>query len=155
MTRQVPLAEGLFTWPSEDPALIGGRSSNGEIVFPYRTHRIVGKRREELEKVELPRRGTLWTFTTQQFRPPAPPYAGDDDATTFAPFAVGYVELPGALRVEARLTECDPEKLKIGQPMELRIVPFGKNADGDQTMIFAFAPADSDDLAEGDRDGRQ
>jgi uncharacterized OB-fold protein len=155
VNQQVPLAEGLFTWPSEDPALIGGRSSDGQIVFPYRSHRIVGTRRETLEPVELPRRGTLWTFTTQQFRPPEPPYAGDDDATTFTPFAIGYVELPGALRVEARLTESDPEKLRIGQPMELRIVPFGKNADGDQTMIFAFAPADGDDAAEGDHDGRK
>ena len=36
-----------------------------------------------------------------------------------------------------------------------RIVPFGKNADGDQTMIFAFAPADGDDAVEGDHDGRK
>jgi len=96
--------------------------------------------REELERVELPRRGTLWTFTTQRFRPPQPPYNGNDDASTFEPFAVGYVELPDTLRVEARLTEPDPDKLRIGQEMELRIVPFGLDADGNQTMIYAFAP---------------
>jgi uncharacterized OB-fold protein len=138
---QVPLAENLFTWPAEEPALIAGRSSDGTLVFPYRSHRLVGGVREELERVELPRRGTLWTFTTQRFRPPAPPYAGDDTPETFEPFAVGYVELPGALRVEARLTEADPEKLAIGQEMELRIVPFGTDGDGNQTMIYAFAPA--------------
>ncbi|WP_024795235.1 Zn-ribbon domain-containing OB-fold protein [Tomitella biformata] len=137
---QVPIAEDLFTWPSESPALIAGRSSDGKLEFPYRTHRLVGGVREELEKVELPRRGTLWTFTSQVFRPPAPPYAGDDDAKSFVPFSVGYVELEGALRVESRLTEPDPDKLRIGQEMELRIVPFGIDADGNQTMIYAFAP---------------
>lgn len=139
---QVPLAEGLFTWPAEEPALIAGRSSDGKLAFPYRRHRIVGGAREELERVELPRRGTLWTFTTQRFRPPSPPYTGDDTAETFQPFAVGYVELPGALRVEARLTEADPEKLRIGQEMELRIVPFSRDAEGNETMIYAFAPVE-------------
>jgi uncharacterized protein len=145
MTTQVPLAEDLFTWPAEEPALIAGRSSDGSLVFPYRRHRIVGGEREELERVELPRRGTLWTFTTQVFRPPSPPYAGADDAQSFEPFAVGYVELPGALRVEARLTEADAGKLAIGQEMELRIVPFGTDAQGNQTMIYAFAPVDPTD----------
>jgi uncharacterized protein len=142
VTTQVPIAEDLFTWPSDEPALVAGRSSDGRLVFPFRTHRIVGGVREELERVELPRRGTLWTFTTQVFRPPAPPYAGEDDAKTFEPFAVGYVELPGALRVEARLTEPDPARLRIGQEMELRIVPFGHDAEGNQTMTYAFAPVD-------------
>jgi uncharacterized OB-fold protein len=140
MPTQVPIAEELFTWPSDDPALIGGRVSDGRLLFPYRRHVVVGTEREEVERVELPRRGTLWTFTTQVFRPPSPPYAGEDDAQSFVPFAVGYVDLPGALRVEARLTESDPDKLRIGQEMELRIVPFGHDRDGNETMMFAFAP---------------
>jgi uncharacterized OB-fold protein len=113
-------------------------------VFPYRRHRIVGKTREKLEQVELPRRGRLWTFTTQRFRPPEPPYAGDDDEASFEPFAVGYIELPGALMVEARLTEPDYDKLRIGQEMELAIVPFGTDAAGNQTMMYAFAPVKED-----------
>jgi uncharacterized OB-fold protein len=146
---QVPVADDLFTWPSARPALIAGRSSDGRLVFPYRRDRLVGGIREQLERVELPRRGTLWTFTSQQFRPPAPPYAGNDTAETFEPFTVGYVDLPGALRVEARLTEPDPEKLTIGQEMELRIVPFGRDADGNETMIYAFAPVEGADSVEG------
>ena len=141
---QIPLAEDLFTWPAEEPALIAGRSSDGKLVFPYRKHKIVGGKREELERVPLPRRGTLWTFTSQVFRPPSPPYAGDDDAKTFKPFAVGYVELEGALRVETRLTEADPAKLKIGQEMELRIEVFRKDAEGNELMMYAFAPVEGD-----------
>jgi uncharacterized protein len=148
---QVPIAEDLFTWPAAEPSLLAGRSSDGRLVFPYRRHRLVGGKREELEKVELPRRGTLWTFTTQNFRPPAPPYAGDDTAETFQPFAVGYVELPGALRVEARLTEADPAKLFIGQQMELRIVPLRTDPAGNQTMIYAFAPVAGEGTDDGTR----
>ncbi|MCW2784703.1 MAG: hypothetical protein JWP74_1220 [Marmoricola sp.] len=144
---QVPIAPDLFTWPSDSPSLIAGKGSDGKLEFPYRSHRLVGGVREELEKVELPRRGTLWTFTSQVFRPPAPPYAGNDDVKSFQPFSVGYVELPGALKIEARLTEPDPDKLSIGQEMELRIVPFGLDADGNETMIYAFAPVQDGDTA--------
>ena len=66
----------------------------------------------------LPRRGTLWTWTTQGFEPPSPPYVRDRDGE-FEPYAVGYVELPGFLRVEGRLTESRPERLRIGMEMEV------------------------------------
>jgi uncharacterized OB-fold protein len=48
----------------------------------------VERRRER----RLARRGTLWTWTIQCFRPKSPPYAGD--AESFEPYGVGYVELP-------------------------------------------------------------
>lgn len=144
---QVPLAEGLFTWPSAEPKLLAGQASDGSLTFPYRSHRLVGQRREALTQVELPRRGTLWTFTTQYFRPTSPPYAGDDTEETFEGFTVGYVELPGALRIQARLTEPDVSKLRIGQEMELRIIPLGKDRDGNQTMIYAFAPIEQETTA--------
>lgn len=90
----------------------------------------------------LKRRGTLWGFTTQQFRPPSPPYDGDDTAETFEPYALGYVELPGQLMVQARFTESDPDKLTIGQEMELRVVPYTTRADGTEILTYAFAPAE-------------
>ena len=34
-------------------------------------------------------------------------------------FAVGYVEFPDCLRVEGRLTESDPARLRIGMPMSV------------------------------------
>ena len=57
----------------------------------------------------LARRGRLWAWTTQGFPPPSPPYAGPA-GKDFVPFGVGYVEL-GDVKVEARLTESDPEVL--------------------------------------------
>ena len=93
----------------------------------------------EVTKTLLSDRGTLWTFTTQGFPPPSPPY---DGAETFEPYALGYVELPGEVMVEARLTEPDPDRLAIGQPMRLAIVPYTVRPDGTQVLTFAFEPAD-------------
>ena len=52
---------------------------------------------------------------------------------------VGYVELPGEVRVEARLTEADPERLRIGMPMELVLIPAPA---GNGAVTYAFTPAE-------------
>jgi uncharacterized OB-fold protein len=141
---QVPVAEGVFTWPSDDPRLIGGRCAEcGTYSFPRST----GCARctsSEMEVVELGNRGTLWTWTVQGFPPKAPPYLGDTDPDTFEAFGVGYVEIDGQLKVEARLTEADPAKLKIGMKMEMTIVALGTNEDGDEVVTYAFAPIDEE-----------
>jgi uncharacterized OB-fold protein len=56
------------------------------------------------------------------------------------PFGVGYVELPGQVRVETRLTECDPGVLTPGMEMELVVVPFRTDEDGNEVVTFAFRP---------------
>jgi uncharacterized protein len=138
MTQQTPVAEGLFTWPSDEPALIASES-DGQLHFPPRPGG---------NPYLLKRRGTLYTFTTQSFRPPSPPYDGNDDAQTFVPYLLGYVELEDELLVEARLVDCDADTLEIGQPMELRIVPYTVRPDGVEVLTFAFAP---ESKLEGDR----
>jgi len=134
MQTQVVVAEDLFTWPSDEPRLIASER-DGVISFPARageTRRLLG------------RRGTLWAFTTQQFRPPSPPYDGNDTPETFVPYALGYVELPGELLVQGRLTESDPARLRVGQPMELTVVPYTTRADGTEVLTYAFAPVEED-----------
>jgi len=140
-TRQVPVADGLFTWPADRPRLIGAQcTACGLVGFPAgpSCQRCGGT--EATEKL-LADRGTLWTFTTQNFRPPSPPYDGADTTGSFQPYAVGYVELPGEVVVEARLTEPEPARLSIGQPVRLVIVPYTVRADGTEVLTFAFAPA--------------
>jgi hypothetical protein len=44
------------------------------------------------------------------------------------------------VRVESRLTECDPQKLDFGMEVVLRIVPFYVDKDGNEIITFAFAP---------------
>jgi uncharacterized protein len=134
MPQQEVVSEGLFTWPSDEPRLIASRRDE-ELSFPARPGE---------ERVLLSRRGTLWGFTTQQFRPPSPPYDGNDTPETFEPYALGYVELPGELLVQTRFTESDPNRLRIGQEMELRIVPYTTRPDGTEVLTYAFAPVDED-----------
>jgi uncharacterized OB-fold protein len=137
MAHQVPVATGVFTWPSDEPRLIASER-DGVLSFPARPG--------EQQRL-LSRRGTVWAFTTQQFRPPSPPYDGDDTAETFQPYALGYVELPGELRVQGRFTESDPDKLRIGMEMEVVVVPYTTRPDGTEVLTYAFAP-----VADGEAD---
>jgi uncharacterized protein len=135
---QKPLAE-VFTWPDEDPQLIGSQcSACGATTFPAQSRcpRCSGATMAELA---LPRQGTLVSWTTQGF-PPVLPYAGDPTGASFEPFGVGLVQLGDVVRVESRLTESDPAKLEFGMDVELAIIPFYVDEDGDEIVTFAFAP---------------
>jgi uncharacterized OB-fold protein len=136
--QQVPIQDGLFTWPSTAAQLIGGRCTQcGEFHFPVQAN-CPHCAALSVEPTPLSRRGTLWTWTIQTFTPPVPPYRGPVD--DFVPFGVGYIELPERLRVQARLTVNDPARLAIGMAMELTLAPFGLDEEGREVLIYAFAP---------------
>ena len=120
----------LLAGTASDPVLLGSECRTcGTVTFPRQaacprcTSTDVTERR-------LARRGTLWSWTIQRFRPKSPPYTGPEE---FEPYGVGYVELPGEVRVEARLTESDPSKLEIGMEMELTLI---------EDAAFAFKPVE-------------
>lgn len=138
---QVAFAPDVFTWPADEPQLIGGRcTACSAVTFPRQGSCARCGSVDVVEEL-LPRQGTLWTFTTQEFLPKEP-YAGGETPETFRPYGVGIVQLDDVVRVEARLTEADPEKLRIGMDLELRIVPFRTDPDGTEVLTFAFAPVD-------------
>ena len=134
---RVPVAEGIFTL--DDPQLIGSRCRDCAITtFPAQDScpRCAST---AMEQTLLARRGRLWAWTTQDFQPPSPPYTGPT-GEDYTPFAVGYVELPDEVKVESRLTESDPEVLEQGMEMELVVVPFRTDDDGNEVVTFAFRP---------------
>jgi len=134
---RVPVAKGVFTWPSDDPQLIGSRcGACGIVAFPAQDAcpRCAST---AMSARLLPRRGRLWAWTTQEFPPPSPPYTGPT-GEAFAPFGVGYVELADEVKVEARLTQI--HGLRIGMDMELVLVPFRTDGDGNEVVAFAFKP---------------
>ena len=134
---RVPVAQGILTWPSDDPQLIGSRcAACGIVTFP-RQDSCPRCASTEMAEHRLARRGRLWAWTTQEFPPPSPPYTGPtgDD---FVPYGVGYVELGGEVRVESRLTET--EGLETGMEMELVVVPFRTDDEGNEVVTFAFRP---------------
>jgi uncharacterized protein len=81
-------------------SLTGSRClSCGTVAFPpARGCQSCGHSTEQLE---LSPRGTVWGFTVQRFAPKSPPYVVPEGG--FVPFAVGYVELPEGVKVEAVL----------------------------------------------------
>jgi uncharacterized OB-fold protein len=135
---QKPLAD-VFTWPDEPPHLIGSQCDDcGATTFPAQS-RCPRCSHAAMSELRLPRRGTLVAWTTQGFVPKLP-YAGKETAETFTPFGVGLVQLGDVVRVESRLTENDPAKLRFGMEVELAVVPFYVDDEGDEIMTFAFAP---------------
>jgi uncharacterized protein len=115
-----------------EPRLVAGRCpACGELTFPLRP-RCPGCGGAS-ERLLLPREGILWTWTVQGFEP-KPPYVSDGE---FDPYGVGYVEFPGYLRIEGRLTESDPSRLRIGMPMVVVAAQLGGR------RAYAFAPAEA------------
>ena len=135
-----PVADGLITGTADVPELIGSVCSEcGTVTFP-RQDSCPRCTSEQVAERRLGRHGTLWTWTVQCFPPKSPPYAVEA-GEEFEPYGVGYVELPDEVRVEARLTEHDPERLAIGMPMELTLVP----APGRPGAVtYAFRPVEED-----------
>jgi uncharacterized OB-fold protein len=111
----------------DGPRLVGGRcAACAAYAFPLRER--CAACGGALERTLFPRRGTLWTWTTQGFDPPTPPYL--PGAGAFEPFLVGYVELPGVLRVEGRIVAAEP---RIGMELEVVSIEHGGR------LTYAFA----------------
>jgi uncharacterized OB-fold protein len=89
---------------------------------------------DEVDVVTLSTTGTLWAWTAVVAPPPG--YEGE------VPFGFGVVELPAdGLRIVTRLTEPDPSRLTLGQPVELRRVELPDGA-----TTWAFGPVDGSGL---------
>ena len=139
---QKALAPDISTWPDADPQLIGSTCGDcSATTFPAQTH-CPRCSSANTSRTLLPRRGTVIAWTTQGF-PPGPPYKGPT-GKDFVPFGVGLVQLgsgeDAVIRVEGRLTENDPAKLRFGQEVELTMIPFATDEDGAELVTFAFAP---------------
>lgn len=93
-----------------------------------------------MEPCSLGSEGRLWSWTIQGFQPKAP-YNGGEAEHEFEPYGVGYVEMPSGVKVESRLTVGDPERLAIGMPLKLTLLPYRQVAGEEPVYTFAFAPA--------------
>lgn len=139
--KRVPFASGVFTWPADVPQLIGSRCRDClAIAFPSQDA-CPRCGALEMEKHLLPRRGKLWTWTTQEFLPKEP-YASGETLETFKPYGVGLIQLGEDVRVEGRLTEHDPSKLKFDMDVELVVVPFrvDRAEEDTEVLVYAFKP---------------
>lgn len=116
--KKVPIIEGLFTWPSDDPRIIAGRCKKcGVVAFPkapFCPNPDCEKERENMEQIELSKGGTLYTYTHQIYRPPAP-----FKIEPFQPYAIGMVDFPEGIRILGIITRM--EDLRIGMQVETTV----------------------------------
>ena len=131
----------VITGTVDDPRLLGSACGGcGTVTFP-RQSSCPKCTSEDVRPHELATRGMLWSWTIQCFAPKSPPYL-ERGVAEFEPYGVGYIELPGEVRVEGRLTESDPGALAIGMPMELTLIPVPGDSD---RLTFAFRPVSPED----------
>lgn len=142
---RVPAVEGWYTTPAdgsgEQPHLIGGRCVQcGTYVFPPRSAGCPNPRcdGDTLEQVPLSRRGTVWSYTENQYAPP-PPYKAADP---FEPYALAAVELEAeGLVVLGQVAKGVMAKdLEVGMEMQLELDTLYTEGDTEY-LVYVWAPA--------------
>lgn len=137
---ELPAVEGW--WEVDDsgvPHLLGARCAQcGTYVFPPRESNCPnpGCVSEVLEPVRLSRRGTLWSYTENQYQPP-PPYPQQDP---FRPFAVAAVQLEqeGIIVLGKVIEGTLAADLTVGMAMELTTMPLYLDDDGATRLVYAW-----------------
>ncbi|GJI90466.1 Zn-ribbon domain-containing OB-fold protein [Duganella hordei] len=139
-TPPLLVSDALIGFQDGQPHLLGSQCADcGETYFPA-ADSCTRCRCARMQACDLGRTGVLWSWTVQDFLPKAP-YNSGETAETFRPYGVGYVQMACGIKVEARLTEADPERLAIGMPMALVLLPYRVNAQGESIHTFAFQSA--------------
>jgi uncharacterized OB-fold protein len=133
MSNAVAVKDGLFELGADG----GGRLFGGYCAACARYHFPASGdcpycSAQGCERRALSPRGRLCLFTTVVNRPPG--YAGE------MPFGFGVVELPEGLRVIARLSETDADRLAFDMAVRLTFVPLHVDEQGQQVVTYAFAP---------------
>lgn len=137
------IADDLFRVDGDRAVLLGSqRRSTGVVKFPAERPELYDANpavQEDIEPIELPTVGTLYTFTTQEFPPPLP-YKGSRSPDAFQPYIVGFIELDGRVLVESLILGASASELRIGQPMVSTTTTFETEA-GETLLTYAFSPA--------------
>lgn len=124
MSVPTPVLEGWFTLDGAVPYLLGTQcAACGSYYFPKQTHfcRNPDCDSEEFAEVKLSRTGTLWSYTSAEYKPPPPFVAGDP----FEPYALAAVELDAEkMIVLGQVADgLQVDALEIGMQMELVLEP--------------------------------
>ena len=85
---------------------------------------------DKLERVELSKRGTLYSNTIVRV-PPAGWQGG-------VPYALGQVELSEGPHVLSEVVECPFEQLQVGMKLELVLVVGGEDSEGNEVVVYKW-----------------
>lgn len=136
-TDQRPVAEDLFRITADGPALIGTRCTGcGTHYFPKSLScRNPACDAKAAQEVTMGRRGRLYSYTVQAYRPPAL-----FRMEPWVPYAIGLVELPEGLRVLGMLTGCELDDIRIDMPLELVVETLYRDEQGRDVSTYKFSP---------------
>lgn len=119
---RVPAVEGLFTMDEQDPRLIGGKGIGQQsYFFPKDLAGAdpagIALGTPEREEVLLSSAGTVWSYTTASYPPPAPYVVTRDP---WEPFVLAAVELPEKIVILGPMAEeVSLDDMRIGMKVEL------------------------------------
>jgi hypothetical protein len=132
--KRVPVREGLWT-SEEKPQLIGSECTHcGEVFFPKRENGLCSYcQSSNLKEIKLSSKGKIYSYTVVMQRPPVY-YKAE------VPYAIGFVELPEGIRVEALFTGCQLEDLRVGMDVEMLIDKLHEEEDGTEVYCYKFKP---------------
>ncbi|MET9792328.1 Zn-ribbon domain-containing OB-fold protein [Streptomyces canus] len=105
----------MTTDPRSPATALQGSRCSGCSVSAYPADDMCPRCGGPADPAALSGAGALWTWTVQRYAPKSPPYQAPLGG--FAPFALGYVELPDGVRVAAVLDVDDLEEVRIGMPL--------------------------------------
>ena len=137
-SKTVPVVEGLFTWSSDSPKLMGTKClSCGNYYFPKKIScNNPDCKEKKIEDVLLSRQGKLYSYSVQYY-PPPPPFKFDEP---FTPYGIGLVELPEGIRVVGMMTTNDLDEMKIGMNVELVAEKLYTDDEGNDAVTYKFKP---------------
>jgi uncharacterized OB-fold protein len=135
--KQIPLVEGLFTWPSDEPRFIASKCKTcGTVSFPKSP--VCGnadcKSKRDVGDTLLEKRGKLLSFTLICYQPP-PPYVGPKP---FVPFPLGEVAFSEGVAIIGQLTGRKYEDLKVGMEAEMIVDKLYEDENGNEIMGWKF-----------------
>lgn len=138
--QKIPAIQGWFSMDFREPHLLGSRCTGCKSYFFPRESffcRNPGCGGTEFEEVPLSRRGTIWSFTTNHYQPPAPYVAPDP----FAPYTIAAVELAKEQMVILGQVAAgvDPNRLKVGMEMELVLETLFEDKDAEH-IVWKWKP---------------
>jgi uncharacterized protein len=137
--RLTPAVEGWFTLDDE-PRLLGNQCKK---CLSYFFPKISGECRNpgcdgtELLEAPLSNRGTVWSYTTNHYAPPAPFVAGDP----FEPYSLAAVELAAEKLVVLGQVDpaVDPADLSVGMEVELTLGTLYED-DDHEYVVWKWTP---------------
>ena len=112
ISRKIPVVGGLFTWPAEQPQLIGTKCLSCGSYFFHKKMSCNNPacREKKVEEARLSPKGKLYSYTIQYYPPPSPFKYQEP----FKPYGIGLVELSEGIMVTGMLTTGDRTSSKSG-----------------------------------------